>query len=112
MCGYDSIRDSRGHESLSHSIQAFEMPKLRLSLRRLQILEGTRVAQREQETAPNELSKRLDARSRQVSIFRHFVRRFLPLQRIGSNILSKITTLCRGELRRGIGERFDTRFDI
>src|ERR1700686_2332696 len=108
MCGYDSIRDGRGHESLSHSIQAFEMPKLRLSLRGLQILEGARVAQREQATAPNELSKRLDARSRQVSVFRHFQ----PLQHIGSNLLSKITTLCRGELRRWIGERFDTRFDI
>src|SRR5260370_39855438 len=79
----------RGHESLLHSIRAFEMPQWRLSLRRSQVLERTRVAQREQETAQSGLSSVATYGVRQVSIFRHFVRRYLPLHHIGSNIFRR-----------------------
>src|ERR1700730_1848970 len=54
------------------------MPEWRLSLRRSQVLERTRVAQREEETAQSGLSSVSTYGVRQVSIFRHFVRRFLP----------------------------------
>ena len=88
MCDYDSSRDGPGTR-IASSIRAFEMPEWRLSLRRSQVLERTRVAQREQETAQNGVSSVSTYGVRQVSIFRHFVRRFLPLHHIGSNIFRR-----------------------
>jgi hypothetical protein len=100
----------REHESLL-AIRAFEMPEWRLSLRRRQILEGTRVAQWEQKTAQNELSSvqahwfdRCRDFDISCDVFASSVHR--------SEHIVELTTLRRGELRRWIVERFDTRFDI
>jgi hypothetical protein len=89
MCDHDSSRDGPGTRIAFAFNRAFEMPEWRLSLRRSQVLERTRVGQREQESAQNGLSSVSTYGVRQVSIFRHFVRRFLPLRHIGSNIFRR-----------------------
>src|ERR1700674_3060636 len=72
-----------------HSMRAFEMPDWRLSLRRRQILEGTRVAQWEQKSAQDELSSVQAHWFRQMSIFRHFVHAFCVF-------ITSDQTYCRG----------------